>query len=89
MLETVIFWIVMIIVVLVWLKDSSKKASAAKFEKDVQAHMGNLLKGGLIPKAPKAVHNEALRRIACDQPNVQLPKAKYFETSSSYDTYEY
>ncbi len=49
-----------------------------KYEEDVSCHMQNLLKGGLIPRADRAVHNEACRRIADRHPHIQLPKARYF-----------
>lgn len=85
----VLLGIIAVILLLAWLKADSKKRAQARFERDVQSHVSNLKQGGLIPKAAKSVHNEALRRIAADQPNVQLPTAKYYETSSSYDEYKH
>lgn len=45
----------------------------------VERHAENLLRGGLIPKAPRLIHEEALRRLGEKHPGVELPKARYFE----------
>ncbi|GGL79971.1 hypothetical protein [Wenxinia marina] len=47
-------------------------------EEAIKAHMDNLLKGGLIPRVSKDVHNEALKRIGKARPNVRLPRRQYF-----------
>tara|TARA_B110000211_G_C13942640_1_gene492421 strand:- start:609 stop:890 length:282 start_codon:yes stop_codon:yes gene_type:complete len=45
----------------------------------VAEHKKNLLKGGLIPKASSYVHQKALREIAAEKPNVQLPRRQYYD----------
>lgn len=48
-------------------------------EKDVNAHMQNLKKGGLIPRAPQDIHREALKRIGKASLGMKLPKREYYD----------
>ncbi len=45
---------------------------------EVDAHIKNLLKGGLIPKVEKEVHWAAMRKIGTEHPNIKLPRREYY-----------
>lgn len=47
--------------------------------KKVEEHKNNLLKGGIIPRQNRNVHNESLRQLSKEHPGLQLPKSRYFD----------
>ena len=47
--------------------------------KKVEEHKKNLIKGGIIPRQDRDVHNEALRQLSKEHPGLQLPKSRYFD----------
>ena len=40
----------------------------------VKRHKANLLKGGVMPRVEKSVHQAALSEIAREKPNIKLPR---------------
>jgi hypothetical protein len=53
--------------------------SAKQKRKAIEEHKRNLLKGGLIPRAPKEIHEASLRELGQKYPNKKLPHARYFD----------
>ena len=45
----------------------------------IEEHKANLLRGGVIPRAPKDVHNAALAKIAKEHVGKQLPRVKFYD----------
>ena len=50
-----------------------------KFQDKVDRHKANLIKGGLIPRASQAVHEEALSQLGNERPNYRLPHRTLFD----------
>ena len=50
-----------------------------KFRKQVEQHKIQLRAGGLIPRVDRSVHQQALREISLETPNVQLPRRQYYD----------
>lgn len=62
---------------------------AEALRKDVETHKGNLIKGGLIPQAPKPVHERALFELGREKPNLKLPRAKRYVDFSYWKSARY
>lgn len=68
--------------VLLWLfRENAREADeqTRQFNFSVERHAENLLKGCLIPRAPRMIHEEAFRRLSERYPGTKLPNARYFE----------
>jgi hypothetical protein len=78
-------WVVFAVIsgsLLWWMfRENAKEADekTRQYNIAVERHVENLLKGGLIPKAPRMIHEEALRRLGERHPGIKLPKARYYE----------
>ena len=53
-------------------KEKSKRAH-------IEEHKANLLRGGVIPRAPEEVHNAALAQIAKEHLGKQLPRRQFYD----------
>lgn len=79
-------WLVFALIfgpILLWLfRENAREADekTRQFNIAVESHAENLLKGGLIPKAPRMIHEEALRRLGERNPSIKLPKARYYQS---------
>lgn len=79
-----LFPLLLIICLGMWLLVFPELRQRSNFKADVKQHRENLRKGGLIPKAPVKVHDEALKEIFEETPNVQLPRAKFIKAPKAY-----